>query len=240
MNITTMITRIKLDLGIYSIALPIDNVDDFILMILQDITLPTFSIYNPFEERLHVRLKDLDRIQKTYQFESYLLPDFQERVLLEIKNVEYDDSSIYPGGFSVDVFPPSFSMASQDVMTGQATANLVAAMLPTLTFHFEYPRTVILYNCFSTYSLIFTLLFQHDKSFMTIPPTAEESFYKLADLDVKWAMYGLMKHHNNIQTSYGNIEMKIDDWQNASEERKSLLQDWDEKYHLDHCVFYYG
>lgn len=240
MNVTTVCTRIKLDLGIYGIALPIDNLDDFILMILQDITLPTFSIYNPFEQRLHVQLADLQKIQKTHIFESYLLPDFQERKLLEVRNVEYDDSSIFPGGYAINVFPYAGFSIAQDVMTGQASADLVSAMLPTLTFHFEYPRTLILYNCLSSYSLVLTLCFEHDKSFMSIPPTAEESFFKLAILDVKWGLYGLMKHHNNIQTSYANIEMKIDDWQNAVEERKSLLQDWDERYHLDHCTFYYG
>lgn len=238
MNISKLVTRIKLSLGIYSISLPIENLDDFILTVIEDITLPVFSIYCPFQQILHLNVKTLELLQKTDSFESYLLPDFQERKLLSVKNIVYDDSSLY--GYSTGLFPYIYSGVSQDLMISNATANLISNMMPSLTFHFEAPRTITLYNCLSSYSLIFTLLFEHDKSFASITPTSEESFYKLAELDVKQALYGTMKHYNDIQTAYGNINLKIDDWASATEDRKSLLSEWDEKYHLDYAQSFYG
>ena len=74
---------------------------------------------------------------------------------------------------------------------------------------------------------------KHYKSLQSIRPTAEESFFTLAVLDVKENLYGLVKHYQNIQTAYGNVELKIDDWQNAESERKELLNQWDDSYHLD-------
>lgn len=240
MNISSLTTRLKLSLGIYSISLPINDLDDFILKILENVTLPVFSIYCPLEQIMHLNVKNLELLQKTENFESYLLPDFQQRKLLSVKNVVYDDSSLYSSGYSVGFIPYIYNGLAQDLMVANAASNVISSMMPSLTFHFEAPRTITLYNCLSSYSLVFTLLFEHDKSFASITPMSEESFYKLAELDVKQALYGTMKHYNDIQTAYGNINLKIDDWSNAADERKSLLTEWDEKYHLDYAQVFYG
>ena len=50
MNIDRIVRRIKRDIGIYGMALPIDNVDKLIGEILVDTTLPVFSMYQPAEE----------------------------------------------------------------------------------------------------------------------------------------------------------------------------------------------
>ena len=80
----------------------------------------------------------------------------------------------------------------------------------------------------------------HDKNLNSITTTMEESFHNLAVLDVKDALYQMMKHYNEIQTAYGNINMKIDDWQSAADQRKQLLDDWDNMYQMDIIPFTYG
>ena len=45
MNLSTFVTRIKLKLGLINIATPFENLDQVIMDILRDITIPTFSIY---------------------------------------------------------------------------------------------------------------------------------------------------------------------------------------------------
>ena len=68
---------------------------------------------------------------------------------------------------------------------------------------------------------------------VSINPTSEESFYKLAVLDVKGALYPTIKHYTGLETSLGRIELQIEDWQNAAQDRKDLLNEWDENYLLD-------
>ena len=46
MNMNRIVRRIKRDIGIYGIALPIDNLDQLILDVLIDTTLPVFSQYS--------------------------------------------------------------------------------------------------------------------------------------------------------------------------------------------------
>ena len=73
LNISKLITRIKMNIGIYGIALPIENLDQLITDIITDITLPVFSIYQSYEDQLYVNLKDLERVEKTSTYQTYLL-----------------------------------------------------------------------------------------------------------------------------------------------------------------------
>ena len=56
---------------------------------------------------------------------------------------------------------------------------------------------------------------------------------RLATLDVKKFMYDNLKLYGNLQTAYGNIDIKIDDWSNAEQEREQLIQEWENTWHLD-------
>ena len=52
MNMSNIITRIKLNLGLMAIATPFENLDETIKDIITDITLPVFSQYNPCRETM--------------------------------------------------------------------------------------------------------------------------------------------------------------------------------------------
>lgn len=233
MNISTLVTRIKMKIGIYGIALPIDNLDEMIMTIITDITRPVFSTYMPWEESMFLDLDKLERIEKTAEYVSYLLPEFTAKKLLYVKDVRYDDRSLSGLGYWGGDIPYLNGVLTQQTMISNAASKLMGLTLPKMNFQYRAPRTIYIYNMIATHSLIFDLLFEHDKSLQTISPTAEESFFKLAVLDVKENLYALIKHYNNIQTAYGNIDLKIDDWANAENERRELLDRWDETYHLD-------
>ena len=126
------------------------------------------------------------------------------------------------------------------LMLSNAAMNLVNLGLPRLTWDFQGPRTVYIYNCLASHSLIFEFMMEHDPSLMSIPATAEESFFKLALLDVKKSLYSIVKHYNNIETVYGNIDLKIDDWADADNQRNDVLNQWDDNYHLDRAQTTYG
>lgn len=240
MNLSIAAKRIKMKLGIYGIALPIDNLDELINDVIQDITLPVFSIYQPFEQTIYFDLNKFERIEKTASYESYLLPDFQERKLLSVKNVRYDDRSLSGMGYWGGTIPMLHQGLTHQLMLSNAAMNLVNLGLPALTWHFEPPRTIYFYNIIASHSLIFELNFEHDKSLQSIAPTAEESFFKLALLDVQDNLYSIIKHYTNIQTVYGNVELKIDDWAEAGAKREDLLKEWDDIYHIDAAQIYFG
>lgn len=240
MNLSTLITRIKRKLGIYTIALPIDNLDEFIEDIIRDTTLPVFSLYQPYNERMHINLKNLKRIDKDTTYETFLLPEFNERRLLYVKDVQYDDRSLSAIGLWDGTTPFVSGNLLNQMMVSNAASRLSSLTIPKMTFEFMPPRTIRLYNAYTSYNVIMELAFEHDKSLQSIPPTVEESFFKLALLDVKDGLYPTIKHYNEIESAYGRIELKIDDWANAESERNDLISQWDDNYHLDIARMYYG
>ena len=46
-------------------------------------------------------------------------------------------------------------------------------------------------------------------------------------------MYDNLKLYGNLQTAYGNIDIKIDEWSNVDQEREQLIQEWENTWHLD-------
>ena len=52
--------------------------------------------------------------------------------------------------------------------------------------------------------------------------------------------YDYMKHYNELSTAHGSINLKIDDWANASQDRDALLDKWDDTFHLDRKTQYFA
>jgi hypothetical protein len=234
MNINTVVKRIKRDLGIYSIALPVDNLDGLILDILQDTTLPVFSIYCPREEMIPIDLSYLSQVRRITEdgSELYILPDYSAKKMLYVKRVTYDDSYV-----RANYIPTWYQLNPMDGLCDLLTAtigrNTGDVLMNSITFHYEHPRKLYIYDALISTKLLITIACEHDNSFQSIPPTAMESFYNLALLDVKAGLYPTIKHYDGLETSFGRIELKLDDWQSAQADRKELISQWDENYLLD-------
>ena len=61
--------------------------------------------------------------------------------------------------------------------------------------------------------------------------------YEDADKSMLVVISGVGK--NAASTAIGTINLKIDDWANAESERKELIDNWDNTYHLDFKPVYY-
>ena len=233
MNLSDVMTRIKYKLGIMNIASPVRNIDGMISTIIKDITVPDFSIYNPDRFTTRISLNDLEKIEDTNSYETYLLPDFQTRKLLYIFNVYYDDSTLSGFGHYGGALPMIGGNMIAQIAMSNAAASLYSVLMPKMTFEFLPPRKLRVYNQYSESKIVLDMGFQHDVSLASIPETCRTSFMELALLDVKENLYPIFKNYANLSTAYGNIDLKIDNWENAESERKELIQRWDDNYHLD-------
>ena len=241
MNLSRLVTRIKINLGIYATVAPFENVEETIKEIIQTITIPTFSLYCPYYQTYRFDLHNLEQLEKDNSREVYLLPDiFSERKLLFIKDVRYDESTISGIGYWGGGIPLLQGNMLNQILLSNAGMSLTNKAVPKMTFRFEPPRTVTLWNVFSSNHVVFELAFEHEQNLGSISPTTEESFYNLAILDVKDAFYQTMKHYNEIQVANGSVNMRLDEWSNAAEQRKALLDDWDNIYHIDVLPFTYA
>jgi hypothetical protein len=136
MNQSWAITRIKRKLGLVNIATPFDDIDQEILDILQEYTVPTFSVYCPVKERMHLNMQDLELVEKNDISEKYLLPDFKTRKLLYIFDIKYDTQMIAGLGYWGGGIPLTSGNLLQQMALTNAGMNTMNLMLPKLTFNF--------------------------------------------------------------------------------------------------------
>lgn len=239
MNMSNVITRIKLNLGLNAIATPFENINETMLEILTDITIPDFSLYQPCKDTLTIHTANLTRLEKNEQYEVYLLPEFKGRKLLYVFDVKYDDSCLSGLGYYGGGMPLMTGNLINQTLLANAGAHLITSMMPRMSFKFEHPRKLYLYNMYSSSKIVLELGFEHDKSLASIPETCRDSFMELATLDIKSNLYPTMKMYTELNTALGNINLKLDDWANAESERKELINKWADTYHLDMQPMYY-
>ncbi len=226
-----------MDLGIYGIALPFEDSDKAIVDTIKLRTIKTFSIYSPDVVTLRdTPLNTFKCLRSEYSESVYEIPDmFGGRHIMFIqaapRNKLMGSSYLDPIlNEPVDMFGA--------IMMAQANQNLASAIVPPFTTKFESPNILHVYNMTALATeLDLTFGLEHLPNLSTIKKTAWESFYNLALLDVKRLLYNILKHHNEIQTAYGNINLRIDDWANAESERKELLEKWDADYHMQFPQF---
>lgn len=232
MNISNLITRIKLKLGLNVITAPFD-VNQLIQDVIKIETLPVFSLYAPLRETFHCTINDLQQIDKGPNYVQVLIPEIRPNKIISVEDVEYDETTISNTSSYGYCYPYRFPNIWQTLVSANASMNLVRSMLPSVTFKYEHPRKLTLYNIYVSRQVAISIAMEHDDTLASIKPTTEESFYELALLDIKVNLYSNMKYYTELQSAYGTINLRIDDWSNAEAERKDLLNTWGDTYHLD-------
>ena len=240
MNLSNIMSRIKLKLGLMNIVTPLVDIDETILWVIKEITVPVFSLYQPYKETMYIDMNDLEMIEKQNERQSYLLPEFKSRKLLYVFDVNYDTSILAGLGYYGGGMPLMQGNLINQLMLGNAGANLMNMAIPKLTFKFIAPRTIEIFNAYASTRLKFDLGFEHDKTLASIPETCRESFMELALLDVKENLYPTLKYYNEMETAIGRINLRLDGWDQAEEQKKELINKLDDTYHLDFQPFYYA
>ena len=233
MNLSELLSYLKLRLGLNAISLPFDNPDETMYDTVKTITLPTFSTYCPWYMSVRLNLhSDCELLAKENNRAVYLLPDvFNDNPIMFIRNIDYPDDGISALGPWNGI--PLYGTLPNNVLLAQANMHAANLLVPRLSFKFVPPRTVELYNIIHSYDLRFELAFRHPDNLATIAPTMEESFKQLALLDQKIVLYDIMKHYDGISSAFGTIQLNLDSWGNAESERQQLLEDWNNTYHMD-------
>lgn len=238
-----LLKRLKMALGIYSIKLPVSD-DELFEDVIVDTTLPVFSMYVPYKWSMIADLNELRISDRYTQDDSslvsnvYQIPDlFKRQKIIGLYNIrpyiEYNGMMMTSSYETIDSY--------QVLATGQGLANLSSAMVPPQTFEFIPPNRFQIFNQVLYNNKVYLdLMYTHSPELFTIPETARESFFNLALLDCKAYLWNALRYYTTVQTAFGQMDLKVDAWENAEADRRDLLQQWDENYHLDSmpAIFY--
>ena len=237
MNTKNLMTRINRELGLSGLQLPFDPIEE-INNIIHDTTLPVFSIYLPFKEELLIHLKRSRISYITPELgASYILPDLSPREILYVMDIrnsgdQYSSPFDYNPAF-INNYQYSINVGYEELMLGMAGGMLGGVINHYITFDFIYPRTLVVYgNNLVTDSYIITFGFKHE-TLASIPESASESFIKLAILDAKAGLLPTLKRYDKLQTAIGVIDLHLEEWENAVNERKEYIERLDSTYQMD-------
>lgn len=236
MNLSQLLNRLKDELGLYGMALPFENTDQKLVQIIHDTSLLTFSMLYPNMDTVALDVRSLKITDRNREYTEYLIAGKNNEEIAYVEDVRPDTSTMT--GWSG--YNPIVSARSvYDNIIGNASLQLIQNMVPAMTFKFLFPNRLRLFNALCS-RVIVDYGKLHSLSLSTIPPTAAESFYKLASLDCKSVLYNFVKHYNEVSTAHGRIDLKIEDWADAQAKRDELVEKWEDTYHLDRKTVYWA
>lgn len=238
MNMSKVISSLKMGLGLYGITLPFkDDVtnkpvptEKVINDVLTTITIPEYSEFVPWIREYDAdlsKMKVVDQNQSIYMLHPYLTIT-PIKYVISVRIPQYNNR----GSFG-DVAPAyGINRSVQGVITSQAYMMLAGQMRSEPTFDYLGENKIKLYGYPKTV-LTFKVAAEHDPSGETIEDSCYDSFMELATLDMKMFLYNNLKLYEGIPTAFGQISLKVEDYQSAEADKNALLNDWRDKFHLD-------
>ncbi len=234
-NYSEFLTQIKEDIGIKDVPLPVDDsalTKRFITSALRE-----FSVRYPRIEEIIITPNEAVNLSTRSQYGAvtYLIPEKYYRGT-QILTVLSINSTGY--GSEAEMYMPSVMLGSADMLIESVADIKLAASLGSMmahapTFRFDPPNKLVVYNGWTGGSFRVEVGILHDPSLSTIPPGAMTHLRQLAILDIEEYLYNKMKRLTDLDTGIGTINLKIDNWESAAQEKRDLLRDWDEDSSLN-------
>jgi len=238
MNLSKAVTQLKMQLGLYGLTLPFKDeqtgdpipTENVIREVLVNMTIPIFSQFAPWIRECECNISKMKLVDEDQAI--YLLPHY-----LTLTPVMYVVDVNLPfqnnrGTFG-DIAPAyGINRSVQGVLTSQAYMMVAGQMRAEPTFEYLGHNKIRLYGWPKT-RLHFKVACQHEPNGESIPEGYYDSFMELATLDMKVFLYNNLKLYDGIPTAFGQINLKLDDYQSADADRNTLLDKWRDTFHLD-------
>ena len=141
MNISQLMTRLKMALGIYVVPLPFENSEKALNDVITTKTLPVFSQFVPRRWEEDLSINDLKQIDATVDVSTYELPKHLfftpiisimrcEPINTMFNGAYYSGTPILSG--TTDLF--------EDMLLGSATYDVMSAIAPPFSYDFIRPN----------------------------------------------------------------------------------------------------
>lgn len=234
--ITRLLNKIERRLGTAVLNLPEHLSKNKWADIIKEDTLDTFSRFFP-----HKILYRIDTVEDKGKDGYYYIDEEKiggNVVVYGIKDLALDkfieQATSYGAAGYIDRYNIMGSV--DDILMGKMSADLISMYNIGLYVDYVHPNKVSVKNATNhtvmavPRNLDIYLFVKHDESLATISPTKMEEFERLAIVDTKIFLYEGLKHFDGLETVYAHIDLKINDWSNASNERDALVDKYKDQY----------
>lgn len=233
-----LLRKIERRLGTRPLNLPehlsVNNWADVII----DETLETFSRFFPNKILYRVNTSHKDR-NGFYLIDEDIIPG--DITILGVRDLSFqqlaqDTNSLgHSSSYGhIDHYAMTYSI--EDMLMVQMASNTVSMFNRGMFVEFEYPNRIKVTN--STNNDIMgamkdfpvELLIKHADNLATISPTMMETFEQLALYDIAAFLYNELKYYDNLETVFGNVNIRLDDIREKAERREELVNKLEENY----------
>lgn len=236
----------------------IGSPNEYMMDVLQTLTLPSINELYPRLKRINIARDKLVRVDSsTRQMSGYV----GYRIPMEVVNglkihgiksynvgssqCSYDPNTgtTYTQGMGCYPFfyPNKYGRYSsanlyEAVTLAQlayADMQLLGSVTEAPTPKFEPPNIIWINESYGNVpSYDITLLTDNDVNLISLPDHLFEGVKRLFILDIKTSIYDEYGILSNVDTPLGTIDLKIDDWASAEDQRKELYDSYDSLSHI--------
>jgi len=218
LNATRIIRRIEKALGFKLMDVELSHEE--VLDNIKDETLREFSKFFPYQEVCVV-----DPENKVPPYENRFWIHTQNECLGINRLI---GSSLLGANYITNMLHPvAMDMLLGDPISRQLNIDLLSFTSNPITFRYHEPGQIEIlpiYNNVRSYIIVANTV--HPETFNTIPVGLEDEFMSYAIADTKAAIYPLRSRFQSISTPYGQMELNLDQFQNAEEEKNQIKEKW--------------
>lgn len=230
----------------------------YMARILKNVTLPSLNELHPCLYRTSVRTDQLIKLpddSKRLDLVGYRIPIDITRGqrIMGIKHCYptssskiTDDNTVihsrnYMTGLWSGAYPNKYGRTSSaNLYESVLSANIMYADMQLLgqlkespVTRFEAPNIIWITKSYENCgSLDITFRLENDDNLISIPDSAFEAVKRLFILDLKSSIYSEYGILSTLETPYGTIDLKIEDWSGCSDQRSELYDTYMSTAHL--------
>ena len=244
MNISTVISDLKLNLGLQTIALPFDKPVELVLKDILESSIRTFSHYKKATKTCLEQIKNLRAANEDErQIGIFYIPPQLTTTMVHDAYAQPVSSNYRRGETTINAFTVGSPFVGfgtyypQDILNATVTGAAINKYAGVTS---RQPSSKWLgYNRIQLFDfpdkcwIRFVVKCEHDLSGETIQESQVESFMQLAELDLKRFLYNSLKNMTSVGSGFKDIQLKIDDWASAESERNALIEKWEGRYYID-------
>lgn len=237
-NMNRLLNKIERRIGTKMLNLPEHlQKDKWVDTILED-TLMEFSRYIP--NKIIYNLDTSYKNKQGYYLidENELPPDVE---ILGIRDLSFETlSGILSNSANLSAFGYldhyNVTYGIDDLWMTQMAADHSSMYNRGIFVYFEDPNKVKIVNSanqdvlMSSNKIPLELLITHSHNLSTIPPTMMGIFEELAISDVCIFLYNNLKYFDNLETVFGNVNIRLDDIKEKADRRIDILNELKEGY----------
>jgi len=217
-NLSQTLNYIKARLGASVHKLELS--DQEILRCIQEETMYTMSEFFP-EKKIH-RIYPHELVDDHEG--TYFLRGLEDRVVLGVSKLLENNSATHNVGTGSSFYDHSLPIHNiESFMMTKAVVNVSSALSFPYTYEFKPPNKVLIQPHIRTPFVDLELKLVHANP-STFHPGLRKYFNKLALYDVQLDLLGIRKYFQSISSSYGEINLRMEDLEQADQSREELIE----------------